>query len=240
MDGGKVISELKKQTGLWLALAGLLGVYLFYSYLDKSGGYFNDTSDLFMINPDDTVITDDSDNTTTGKYSSKPSFIIDLTKNYSAVITTSYGNITVDLYEDSAPNTVNNFVFLANEKFYNGLTFHRIVKDFVIQGGDPLGNGQGGPGYTFDDEVSKGDKFLPYTLAMANSGVNADGSGTNGSQFFITTKNSDTTYLAGKHTIFGKVTSGFSVVDEIEKAQVDGSYRPVQNVYIQKVEITAR
>ncbi len=244
MDGGKVVGELKKQKGLWLAIGGLILVVLFYTYLDDRGGYFQDLD--FMDDNNFYDITDGLDDRVAdtapraGKYSEPPEFTIDTSKDYSAVIKTSYGNITVDLYEKSAPNTVNNFVFLANEDFYDGLTFHRVVEDFVIQGGDPLGTGVGGPGYAFDDEVSPTDRFTPYKLAMANAGLDSFGRGTNGSQFFITTKNSDTTHLSGSHTIFGEVTAGFSVVDEIEKVPTDATGRPKQEVKMQEIEIVVK
>lgn len=246
----KFFGELKKQKGLWLALGGLLFVYIFYGYINTEGNffgsmnympddYYDDTTNIII---DDDNTQDASSQTTTfsrnGMYSSKPDFTIDKTKNYTATIKTNYGDIKVDLYENKTPVTVNNFVFLSNENFYSGLIFHRVVKDFVIQGGDPLGNGSGGPGYTFNDEVSITDKFEPYVLAMANAGKDATGKGTNGSQFFITTKNSNTEYLAGKHTIFGKVIDGFDVVDKIENVKVDPkTNKPEENIYIERVEI---
>lgn len=132
----------------------------------------------------------------------KPAMTIDPAKKYTATITTTKGDIVLDLYAKEAPVTVNNFVFLAKENFYNGIVFHRVIPDFMIQGGDPTGSGSGGPGYQFEDEVNptkNPHKFDgPGILAMANAGP-----ATNGSQFFITHK--ETPWLNGKHTIFGKV-----------------------------------
>lgn len=136
---------------------------------------------------------------------------IDVAKSYSATFNTSAGTIQVQLFAADAPNTVNNFVFLARDGFYNGVAFHRVIKDFMIQGGDPTGSGSGGPGYKFADEF-KGNphRHQVGTLSMANSGP-----GTNGSQFFIT--HVATPHLDGKHTVFGQVTSGQEVVDKIKK-----------------------
>lgn len=136
---------------------------------------------------------------------------IDSQKKYTATFETSRGNIVCELFAKDAPNTVNNFVFLAREGFYNGTVFHRVIADFMIQGGDPTGTGRGGPGYRFEDET-QGNPNLhePGTLSMANAGPN-----TNGSQFFIT--HVDTGWLNGKHTVFGKVLEGKDVVDAVQQ-----------------------
>src|SRR5271165_2324313 len=141
------------------------------------------------------------------QYSAPPAHGIDATKKYSATLETSRGNITVELFAKEAPKTVNNFVFLAREGFYDGTVFHRVIDNFMVQGGDPTGTGRGGPGYRFEDEF-KGNphKHKAGTLSMANAGP-----GTNGSQFFITHIKTD--WLDGKHTVFGKVTKGQDVVD---------------------------
>jgi len=132
-------------------------------------------------------------------YDAPPKMLIDPTHTYTATFDTTKGKIVVDLYAKDAPKTVNNFVTLARDGFYNGLVFHRVIADFMIQGGDPLGSGRGGPGYKFEDEIEGNPhKFDPGTLAMANAGPN-----TNGSQFFIT--HIKTEWLDGKHTIFGHV-----------------------------------
>jgi Peptidyl-prolyl cis-trans isomerase (rotamase) - cyclophilin family len=138
---------------------------------------------------------------------------IDPNRQYRARMMTSKGEIVIDLAARYAPKTVNNFVFLANEGFYNGVVFHRVISNFVIQGGDPTGTGRGGPGYTFEDEVDPKKNPLKHeagVLSMANAGPN-----TNGSQFFIT--HSPQPHLNGKHTVFGKVTSGMDVVNAIRQ-----------------------
>src|SRR4051795_2715284 len=145
------------------------------------------------------------------RYPSPPAMSIDFNKKYTAVFDTSRGKITVDLFPKDAPKTVNNFVFLAREGFYNGLKFHRVIPDFMIQGGDPQGTGSGGPGYKFGDEVGPGKpKHKVGSLSMANAGPN-----TNGSQFFITHIATD--WLNGKHTVFGQVRQGQEVVNAIQK-----------------------
>ena len=145
------------------------------------------------------------------QYSAPPAHSIDVAKKYSATLETSRGNIVVDLFAKDAPKTVNNFVFLAREGFYDGTVFHRVIENFMIQGGDPTGSGRGGPGYRFEDEF-KGNphKHKVGTLSMANAGP-----GTNGSQFFITHIATD--WLDGKHTVFGDVKSGQDVVNAIKQ-----------------------
>jgi len=136
---------------------------------------------------------------------------IDPAKKYFATLETSSGVIVVDLFAKDAPKTVNNFVFLARDGFYDGTVFHRVIPDFMIQGGDPTGSGRGGPGYRFEDET-KGNpnKHKVGSLSMANAGPN-----TNGSQFFIT--HVETGWLDGKHTVFGQVRSGQNVVDAVKQ-----------------------
>jgi peptidyl-prolyl cis-trans isomerase B (cyclophilin B) len=144
------------------------------------------------------------------EYSSPPSMTIDPTKQYSATFKTARGEIVCDLFARDVPKTVNNFVFLAREKFYDGTVFHRVIDNFMIQGGDPTGTGRGGPGYRFEDEVkSNPHKHQVGSLSMANAGPN-----TNGSQFFITHIATD--WLNGKHTVFGQVRSGQDVVNAIQ------------------------
>ncbi len=135
--------------------------------------------------------------------------VIDPKKKYSAIFHTSKGDFTIELFADKVPNTVNNFVFLAKDGFYNDTTFHRVIKDFMVQGGDPEGSGRGGPGYKFKDEFHASLKHSgPGVLSMANSGPH-----TNGSQFFIT--HLATPHLDGKHAVFGKVVKGMDVVNAI-------------------------
>lgn len=169
---------------------------------------------------------------TGGTNVSSPSMQLRQGVDYQAVIKTNEGNITVDLYENIAPLTVNNFVYLSNKGFYNNLTFHRIVKDFVIQGGDPRGDGTGGPGYSFKDEIDASVRFEPYVLAMANAGPD-----TNGSQFFITTAKFNGAHLNGQHTIFGKVIKGFDVVDSIENVSADLTGKPFSVIRINTIDI---
>ena len=140
----------------------------------------------------------------------KPEMKIDVNKKYLVLMQTSEGDITIQLNPKDAPVTVNNFVYLANMGFYNGLTFHRVIEGFMIQGGDPLGSGAGGPGYNFEDEISANNKNVRGSISMANAGPN-----TNGSQFFI--NQVDNNFLDTKHTVFGNVTSGLVVVDKIAK-----------------------
>ena len=145
------------------------------------------------------------------QYPAAPPLAIDQNKSYTATFVTSRGDIVCDLFPKDAPNTVNNFVFLAREGFYDGTTFHRVINDFMIQGGDPTGTGRGGPGYTFQDELKNNPrKHQAGSLSMANAGPN-----TNGSQFFITHIATD--WLNGKHTVFGQVRSGQDVVDSIKQ-----------------------
>ena len=144
-------------------------------------------------------------------YSSPPSMSIDSKKHYTAMVKTEKGDFEIELYADKAPATVNNFVFLAREGFYDGVTFHRVIKDFMAQGGDPTGTGTGGPGYKFADEFHPQLKHSkPGVLSMANAGRN-----TNGSQFFITF--APTPHLDGKHSVFGQVVKGMEVVRSIRE-----------------------
>lgn len=148
------------------------------------------------------------------QYSSPPAMQLDETKSYKATIKTNRGDIVIDLHADKVPNTVNNFVALARDGFYDGITFHRVIADFMVQCGDPTGSGRGGPGYRFNDEfhpelVHDG----PGVLSMANAGPN-----TNGSQFFIT--HVATNWLDNKHSVFGKVRSGQDVVDAIQQGDM--------------------
>ncbi len=151
-------------------------------------------------------------------------------KQDEAILHTSMGDITVKFYNQDAPKTVDNFLKLSSEGFYNGLTFHRVISDFMIQGGDPNGDGTGGPGYQFDDEIND-HKIVKGTVAMANSGPN-----TNGSQFFIVTEK-EQPHLDGVHTVFGEVESGMEVVSAIAAVAVDKDDKPLEPVMINSIEI---
>ena len=163
------------------------------------------------------------------QYSSPPDMVIDPAKQYTAVIETTAGTLTADLFAADAPRTVNNFVFLAREGFYEGVIFHRVIEGFMIQGGDPTGRGTGGPGYKFADEpVTRA--YTRGTLAMANAGPN-----TNGSQFFV--MHADYR-LPPNYTIFGKLSAGMDVVDAIATAPTASQDRPKDPVSITSVTIT--
>ena len=165
------------------------------------------------------------------QFASPPQMSIDPEGDYTADIQTNQGTISVELYAEDAPITVNNFVFLARQGFYDGVIFHRVIPNFMIQGGDPTGTGTSGPGYRFQDEIVPSLSFdSAGILAMANAGPN-----TNGSQFFITV--APTLHLTGNHTIFGRVTAGQEVADAISMARSDRNNRPLEEVVIQHIEI---
>ncbi|MHB8490946.1 MAG: peptidylprolyl isomerase [Solirubrobacteraceae bacterium] len=148
-----------------------------------------------------------------------------------ATIQTTEGTVVLELFDEDAPKTVANFRKLASDGFYDGLTFHRIIKQFMIQGGCPQGTGTGGPGYTFDDEINE-HKIVRGVFAMANAGAN-----TNGSQFFIVTADS-CPWLDGKHTVFGSVKDGMDVVDALERVRTDGQDRPIDPLRITSVTLS--
>jgi cyclophilin family peptidyl-prolyl cis-trans isomerase len=148
----------------------------------------------------------------------------------SATLHTNHGPIELELFEEDAPKTVANFVKLAGEGFYEGVVFHRVIPDFMIQGGDPTGTGTGGPGYTFEDEINP-HPVVRGALAMANAGPN-----TNGSQFFIVTAES-CPWLDGKHTVFGRVSGGMEAVDEISGVELGPGDKPRADVVIERVEL---
>jgi peptidyl-prolyl cis-trans isomerase B (cyclophilin B) len=147
-----------------------------------------------------------------------------------ATLHTSHGAVEVELFDDDAPKTVENFRKLAADGFYDGVIFHRVIPDFMIQGGDPTGTGTGGPGYTFEDEFND-HSVIRGALAMANAGPN-----TNGSQFFIVTADA-CPWLDGKHTVFGKVTGGMDVVDTISHVEKDAGDRPRDDVVIERIDL---
>src|SRR5947199_4821010 len=149
----------------------------------------------------------------------------------SATLHTNHGGIAIELFDDDAPKTVANFLKLARDGFYDGVIFHRVIPDCMIQGGDPTGTGSGGPGYQFEDEFND-HKVVRGALAMANAGPN-----TNGSQFFIVTT-AATPWLDGKHTVFGRVTDGMDVVDKLEGVDTDASDRPTDPIGIASIELS--
>jgi peptidyl-prolyl cis-trans isomerase B (cyclophilin B) len=149
-----------------------------------------------------------------------------------ATLHTNHGPIEVELFDEDAPKTVENFRKLSSDGFYDGVIFHRVIKDFMIQGGDPTGTGTGGPGYTFEDEFND-HKIVRGALAMANAGP-----GTNGSQFFVVTTGA-APWLDGKHTVFGQVTSGMDAVDSIENAPTGARDKPVDDAVIERVELSS-
>lgn len=164
-------------------------------------------------------------------WSAPPAQTIDAKATYTATLATSEGDITIALDPKAAPKTVNNFVFLSKQGFYDGVTFHRVIPGFVIQGGDPAGNGTGGPGYTFEDELPEAGAYTLGSVAMANSGPN-----TNGSQFFIITGNQGVA-LPPSYSLFGQVTSGQDVAEKISTMAAPGTETPEPPVTIEKVTV---
>ena len=156
------------------------------------------------------------------QYDAPPAMQIDPAKTYRATLATDRGDVVVDLHPEHAPKTVNNFVFLAREGFYDGVPFHRVIADFMVQGGCPEGSGRGGPGYRFEDETNNGLRHERGVLSMANAGPN-----TNGSQFFIT--HAPQPHLDGRHTVFGRVVEGMDVVDAIRQGDA------IQRVTVEEV-----
>lgn len=166
------------------------------------------------------------------EFDGAPQMCIDPTKTYAAEVETTMGDFTITFDAERAPNTVNNFVFLARYHYFDGIIFHRIIDGFVIQGGDPQGTGMGGPGYEFNDELPEAGEYELYSVAMANSGPN-----TNGSQFFVITGDQGVA-LPPSYSLFGQVTAGTDVVDAIGKVETGDGDRPVEDVKMTKVTIT--
>jgi len=217
MSGVKDVLKDNKKI-LFLAV-GLLLACVFGLYLTKSGGLLNVDSGLNDLNR--TTYT-------------QAEQVMETNIDYKAILKTSVGDITIDLLEKETPLTINSFLFLVGKEYYKDMIFHRVIRNFVIQTGDPTGTGTGGPGYAVKDEITD-RKYGPYVVGMANSGAN-----TNGSQFFITSGNipsENSEYMDGKYTIFGVVTKGFAVVDSIEKVETDKNDKPVNDVKLVSVQI---
>jgi cyclophilin family peptidyl-prolyl cis-trans isomerase len=207
----------------WYALGLVIVVLGIFIARDRFGSNVTPTNSVSIV-PTQKATT---------KMAEKPAMQLDQNKQYQAVLTTDKGEITIDLTASATPITVNNFVSLAKNGFYDGTIFHRTIKGFMIQGGDPNGDGTGGPGYRFEDEPFKGE-YTKGTVAMANAGPN-----TNGSQFFIMHADYP---LPPNYVIFGKVSKGLEVVDAIATAQVSSSFsgemsHPVTPVVVQSVKI---
>jgi cyclophilin family peptidyl-prolyl cis-trans isomerase len=166
---------------------------------------------------------------TAKQYPSPPELTVDLDKTYTATVRTNHGDIHLELDVERSPQTVNNFVFLARDGFYDGVIFHRVIENFMIQGGDPTGTGSGGPGYRFRDEIEGSGTYSRGTVAMANAGPN-----TNGSQFFIMHRDMG---LPHAYTIFGRVTDGIETVDSIAGTDTDRGDRPKTDVTISTITI---
>lgn len=215
---------MKKGIAVFIFILVIIGIFFLFS-TDNKG------KETQVNNLKNTDKPSESQQTQVGP----PAMEVDKTKSYLAIITTSYGDITIELSADKTPITVNNFVSLARKNIYTNTIFHRVIKGFMIQGGDPKGDGTGGPGYTFDDEPFDGE-YTRGTVAMANSGPN-----TNGSQFFILHADYG---LPKNYVIFGKVSSGMDVVDKIAEAPVKKdsgeSSSPVSPVTITSVTIVEK
>jgi len=166
------------------------------------------------------------------QWSTPPEMVIDPAKRYTATMSTTLGDLVIALDAVQAAKTVNNFVFLAREGFYDGVIFHRIIAGFMCQGGDPTGSGRGGPGYRFDDELPRNGQYEIGSVAMANAGPN-----TNGSQFFIISGPSGVG-LPPAYALFGKVVKGLDVVDTMEKVKTGGGDKPATDVVINSITIT--
>ncbi len=197
-----------------------------------AAGTASDTAQNATTAPAPPTTTVDTTATTDGvpkSFGAPPDLTIDTAGQYTATISTNLGDVVVSLFADTAPNTVNNFVFLANEGYYNGVIFHRVIPGFVAQAGDPTGTGRGGPGYTFADELNDPRPYTRGILAMANAGPN-----TNGSQFFIVHEDVGLPYA---YTIFGEVISGMDVVDAIAATPTGPGDRPTTDIVIESMTV---
>ena len=215
----------------WVILVFIIlisGAFIFFLF--SSGGGKEPPTEINL--PDNSTSSSTEREMNQKQYSTFPGVLPEKERvGKKAKFETNQGSFTVQLFGDKTPKTVSSFIFLVKEGFYNNLTFHRVIASFMIQGGDPIGNGTGDPGYKFEDEFDPSLTFnKPGLLAMANSGPN-----TNGSQFFITA--APTPHLNNLHTIFGEVVEGYSVVEGISKVQTGASDKPLESIVIKKIEI---
>ena len=222
------------QRPLWIALIALVltacGAGETVDQFDAAGASSDTVQSATTIPVPPTAV--DATAATDGapkSYGAPPDLTIDSAAHYTATMSTNLGDIVIELFADTAPNTVNNFVFLANEGYYNGVIFHRVIPGFVAQAGDPTGTGRGGPGYSFADELNDPRPYTRGILAMANSGPN-----TNGSQFFIVHEGVGLPYA---YTIFGEVISGMDVVDAIAATPTGPGDRPITDIVIESITV---
>lgn len=219
-----------------LALLGLGLAFLVYNNTKTEGTDVatepNETTPTTEFVADPSCPPEEGTAERTLEFASAPPMCIDTTKDYTATVETDLGTVTIDLFEEKAPKTVNNFVFLARNRFYEDVAFHRVIPGFVVQGGDAAkGDGTGGPGYQFEDELPEAGEYEIGSLAMANAGPN-----TNGSQFFIISGPNGAS-LPPSYSLFGKVVAGLDVVDRMEKVPTGAGDRPNEDVVINSVEI---
>ena len=249
----QAIADARRKRYLNLSLIAALVIVVVVGIALVSGGDDDDTD--AAKSTDTTAVTDSTgagDTTTTApaaigtaecpaadgsseqkkEFDGAPKMCIDPAKQYTAEVETNQGSFTLALDATKAPSTVNNFVFLARYHYYDGIIFHRIIKDFMIQGGDPQGTGTGGPGYDFPDELPAQGEYQKYSVAMANSGPD-----TNGSQFFVITGDQGVG-LPPSYSLFGIATEGTDVIDKIGQVQTGDSDKPVEDVVMKKVTVT--
>ncbi len=211
-----IAGVLKDNIKVFLPVLGLIIVLIAFFTIDLEEAFFTD------ITPGGTI-----------SKKIAPTMSLESDIDYKAKVKTSMGDFTIDLFESDTPKNVNNFVFLSEEGFYKGLKFHRVIEKFIIQTGDPQGDGYGNAGYYIRDEIVKNIKFDAYSVAMANE----DRPNTNSSQFFITLEGGDFSHLNGKYTIIGKVTNGFNIVEEIGKSRVNENNVPLRSIVVEDIEI---
>lgn len=216
-----ITGVLKDNIKVFLPVLGLVIVLIAFFAIDLESTLFTDITPA--ISDKKSLVEDEG----------PPRMMLEKDLNYMARVKTSLGEFTIDLFQDFAPENVNNFVYLAEKGFYKNLTFHRVIENFIIQTGDPDGTGYGNAGYYIKDEISKSLKFDPYIVAMANEGK----PNTNSSQFFVTLRDGDFSHLEGDYTIIGRVIEGSEVVEEIGTVRVDGEFAPRKDVILRDIDI---